>query len=349
MKVLVTGAGGFLGGAVVGRLLAHGQTRLKLFVRPGLRRPRLEAALQRHPAPSVEFVLGTLTSEDDCARAVEDVDVVYHLAAGIRGAAADLFLHSVVATKKLLDAVVASGRKPKIVLVSSLGVYGVHGLRRGARLDEQAPLESQPTRRDLYSQAKLRQETLFREYQREHGFPMVVVRPGVIYGPGSGTLLPPRVGMNLFGLFVHLGRRNLLPLTYAENCAEAIVVAGSCPGAVGNTYNLVDDELPTSEAFLAHYRKEVAPLRVLSVPYFAAVAISFLAERYHIRSRGQLPAVFTPYKTRTTWGGNTFSNERIKSIGWRQLIPTEEGIRTTFQWAAASRAGKAAPSRTLAP
>jgi hypothetical protein len=59
--------------------------------------------------------------------------------------------------------------------------------------------------------------------------------------------------------------------------------------------------------------------------------------------------VFTPYKTRTTWGGNTFSNERIKSIGWRQLIPTDQAIRTTFQWAVASRAGRDAPSRTLAP
>jgi nucleoside-diphosphate-sugar epimerase len=346
MKVLVTGAGGFLGGALVERLLAHGEKQLRLFVRPGPPRPRLEAVLRLHPAASVELVRGTLTSDEDCARAVEGVDVIYHLAAATRGPAADLFLHGVVASKKLLDAVLASGRRPKVVLVSSLGVYGVHDLKRGALLDERAPLESQPTRRDLYSQAKLRQETLFRAYQREHGFPMVVVRPGVIYGPGSGTLIPPRVGLSLFGLFVNLGRRNLLPLTYSENCAEAIAVAGSCPGAVGDTYNLVDDDLPTCQAFLDRYRRDVAPLRVVSVPYFAAAAISVLAERYHVRSRGQLPAVFTPYKTRTTWGGNTFSNARIKSIGWRQRVPTEDAIRTTFQWAAWSQAAERASSRT---
>ena len=338
MKVLVTGAGGFLGGALVERLLLHGEQDLRLFVRPGSRRARLDALEQRHPAARVEFITGTLTSVDDCARAVEDVDAVYHLAAGTRGPAADLYLHSVVASKKLLDAIVASGRKPKIVLVSSFGVYGVSEMRRGAVLDEHAPLELQPAKRDLYSQAKLRQETLFWEYQREHGFPMVVVRPGVIYGPGSGTPISPRVGVSVFGLFLHLGRRNPLPLAYVDNCAEAIVVAGSSPAAVGNSFNLVDDDLPTCKAFLEQYRREVEPLRAVSLPYFAAMAISILTERYHVWSRGQLPAVFTPYKTRTTWGGNRFSNDRIKSLGWRQDIPTQEAMRRTFEWVAASKA-----------
>lgn len=331
MKALVTGAGGFLGGAVVERLLAHGHDDLRLFVRPGSKRARLDAVLRRYPDARVELFTGSLTIADDCKRAVDGVDVIYHLAAGTGGAAADLFLHSVVASQKLLDAIVSSGRKPKIVLCSSFGVYGVAAMGRGALLDENAPLEPEPTRRDLYSQSKLRQEQLFWDHQQRHGFAMVVVRPGVIYGPGSGTAISSRVGLNLFGVFLHLGRDNLLPLSYVDNCAEAIVVAGTTPAAVGKVFNLVDDDLPTCRDYLRRYQKEVAPLRTVRLPYVATALLSKAVEKYHLWSKGQLPAVFTPYKTRTTWGGNKFSNDAIKSIGWRQLVPTDEGIRRTFE------------------
>ena len=55
-------------------------------------------------------------------------------------------------------------------------------------------------------------------------------------------------------------------------------------------------------------------------------------KRYHAYSKGQLPAIFTPYKTATTWKGNRFDNTKIKSIGWKQLVPTSEGMRRTFEW-----------------
>ena len=135
-------------------------------------------------------------------------------------------------------------RLPKVVLVSSFGVYGTAGIKRGALVDEDTPLEPNPERRDTYSQAKLRQEKLFRAYQERHGFPLVVVRPGVIYGPG-GTPISSRVGLTVPGLFLHLGGRNLLPLTYVDNCAEAIVVAGERGASDGQAYNVVDDDLPT--------------------------------------------------------------------------------------------------------
>jgi nucleoside-diphosphate-sugar epimerase len=57
---------------------------------------------------------------------------------------------------------------------------------------------------------------------------------------------------------------------------------------------------------------------------------SQMVERYSERSRGQLPAIFTPYKTRAMWGGNQFSNAKLKSIGWRPLISTREGLERAF-------------------
>src|SRR5204862_5238265 len=126
-------------------------------------------------------------------------------------------LNTVVASKNLLEAIAAADRPIKVVLVSSFGVYGVAGLPRGHVVDEETPLEPHPERRDLYSQAKLRQEKLFREYQAKAGFPLVVLRPGVIYGP-RGSRISTRVGLNLMGIFLHLGGDNLLPLTYVASC-----------------------------------------------------------------------------------------------------------------------------------
>jgi len=329
-KVLVTGSNGFLGSALVERLLAHGETDLRCFVRPGSDRSRLETVRAGAPSGvSLEVFEGTLATIEGAAEALRDVDVVYHVAAGMSGSAADLFLSSVVTSKNLLEAMTRQGRLPRVVLISSFGVYGTAGLRRGSVLNEDAPLEAHPEKRDLYSYAKWRQEKLFRDYSRVHGLPLVVLRPGVIYGPSGGGP-SARIGLSLFGVFLHLGGSNLLPLSYVENCAEAAAVAGRRDDAVGNVFNVHDDALPTCRQFLRRYCREVRRMRVVTVPYALTMLVSRWVERYHERSQGQLPAVFTPYKTATSWKGLRFDNSRLKSLGWQQRVPTDEALRLTF-------------------
>ncbi|WP_437939127.1 NAD-dependent epimerase/dehydratase family protein [Sorangium sp. So ce341] len=330
MKVLVTGSNGFLGSALVDRLLAHGETDLRCLVRPASNRARLEEIERRRGVP-LEVVVGSLATKEAAERAVEGVDVVYHVAAAMGGAPADMFLNTVVASKNLLEALVHTGRSPRVILISSFGVYGVADLPRGYIVDENTPLEAKPAQRDLYSQAKLRQEKLFWEYQARYGFPLTVLRPGVIYGPG-GNAFSSRVGMSLFGVFLHLGGSNILPLSYVDNCAEAIAVAGRSDVAKGQVYNVHDDDLPTADVYLARYKREVKPIRSLTVPYFALAGISKLVERYHAYSKGQLPAIFTPYKSATSWKGNRFDNTKLKALGWKQLVSTEEGLQRTFAY-----------------
>ncbi len=329
-RVLVTGATGFLGGALIERLLGHGEKDLRVTARVGSRRDRIEAALARHPGAKIEYVLANLTSRADAERAIEGVSTIYHLAAAMGGAAADMFLNTVVGSKHLLEAVGA--KKPmRIVLISSFSVYGVATLPRGAVVTEETPLEPNPQKRDSYAQVKLRQEQLFREYQQKNGFELVVLRPGVIYGPGGGAF-SSRVGLSLFGTFLNLGGRNILPLSYVDNCAEAIVLAGQSQQAVGQVYNVHDDDLPRCNQYLDAYRKEVEPIRNLRVPFVALSLLSTAVERYHRWSKGQLPAVFTPYKSATTWGGNRFDNSKVKSLGWRQLVSTQDGMHRTFEY-----------------
>jgi len=331
VNIVVTGAGGFLGGALVERLLAHGVREVGVVTRPGGKRTRLDEAASRYPNSRLRFIEANVIAPADARKAVEGADVVYHLAAAMKGAPADMYLNGVVGTKTLLEAIAAGKRKTRVVLVSSFGVYGVADQGRGALVNEDTPLESHPERRDVYSQVKLRQEQLARELAPKLGLDLVVLRPGVIYGPG-GSAFSSRVGLNLFGVFLSLGGSNLLPLSYVDNCAEAIVVAGQAPGAAGQAYNVNDDDLPTCRDYLREYKKQVTPVRSVPVPYPVLKMLSVGVERYHRWSKGQLPAIFTPYKSATMWGGNQFDNSKIKTVGWKQLVPTEEGMRRTFEW-----------------
>jgi nucleoside-diphosphate-sugar epimerase/peptidoglycan/xylan/chitin deacetylase (PgdA/CDA1 family) len=328
MKILVTGAAGFLGTALVGRLLAHGYNDIRCNVRRRTDIPKLDKLLEQHPRIQLDHCVGDLRYREDAARTLDGVQLIFHLAAGKKGTAADLFLNSVVASRNLLDAV--ADRKPmRIVLVSSFGVYGVAGLGRGAWVNEHTVLEPHPEWRDHYSYSKLRQEQLFWEYQQRNRFELVVLRPGVIYGP-AGAHFSNRVGLRIGKCQLHFGGRNLLPLSYVENCAEAVVVAGTHPGAAGQVYNVHDDDLPTCRQYLRAYRKNVSNIRSMSIPYFAVLLLSSLVAKYNRYSTGQLPAILTPYKAASQWGGNRFDNSKLRSTGWRQLVPTAEGLQRSF-------------------
>jgi nucleoside-diphosphate-sugar epimerase len=334
LKVLVTGAGGFLGVRVVERLLAHGYSDIRCFLRDRGKAERLLALSESYPGAQLELCYGNLRSKSDCARAVADVALVVHLAAGLKGAPAELFADSVVVSRNLLEALEARDgvpiRQTRVVLVSSFGVYGVVPLGRGARVDETTPLEDHPELRDPYSHSKLRQEQLFRDYQQKDGFELVVLRPGVIYGPGGGAF-SSRVGLQIGPVFFHLGGSNLLPLSFVVNCAEAIVLAAIHPDSAGQVYNVHDDDLPTASRYLREYKRNVKRMRSIRLPYFATRMLARFLEGYHRRSQGQLPGILTRYKVAAAWGGNRFSNAKLHALGWHPLIATPDAMAQTFE------------------
>ncbi len=335
MKILVTGAGGFLGTHVVERLLAHGYTDIRCLLRDRSKAARLTELAQSYPDACLEMCYGNLRTKATCADAVAGVSMVVHLAAGLKGAAADLFSDSVVASRTLLEALETRQDIPlsstRVLLISSFGVYGVAAIQRGARVDEKTPLEPRPELRDIYSFSKLRQEQLFWEYQKKDGFQLVVLRPGVIYGLGGGAF-SNRVGLQVGPLYLHLGGSNLLPLSYVVNCAEAIACAAGHPDAAGQVYNVHDDDLPTASQYLRRYKRLVKPIRSIRLPYFVTRFLAGSMEDYNRRSQGQLPAVLTRYKVAAAWGGNTFSNAKLHALGWHQLISTTDALAKTFDY-----------------
>ena len=182
----------------------------------------------------VDVLKGNLLSREDCAAATKDVAVIYHLAAGAgEKSFPDAFMNSVVTTRNLLEASQQHARLRRFVLVSSFAVYTNRSHGRWRTLDESCPIEQRPELRgDAYCFAKLKQEEIVREYGERFGIPYVVVRPGSVFGPGKHAIAG-RVGIDTFGLFLHLGGPNTIPLTYVDNCAEAIARAGLAPGVDG--------------------------------------------------------------------------------------------------------------------
>ena len=186
--------------------------------------------------------------------------IIYHLAAGFDKSFAGAFMTSALGTRNLVEAFVKVGKPKRFVNVSSFAVYSNLGLKRGGILDETCPLEDAPQERfDAYGFGKLKQEEVVREYGSQYDLPYVILRPGYVFGPGKREL-SGRVGINTFGFFIQVNGSNLLPLSFVDNCAEAIVLAGLKPGVEGEVFNVVDDELISGRQFLTLYKKKVKRL-----------------------------------------------------------------------------------------
>jgi nucleoside-diphosphate-sugar epimerase len=326
--IMVTGSNGFVGTRVVATLLSFGHTKLRCFVRPSSRTEDLKAVLRKFEVESkVEVFVGDLLSREDCARATNGVSVIYHLAAGFDKSFAGAYMNSALATRNLLDAFASHGTPKRFVNVSSFAVYSNLQMKRGAVLDETSPLEDSPQERfDAYGFGKLKQEEIVREMGSSLNIPFVVLRPGTIYGPGKRDLTG-RIGIDTFGFFIHIGGSNRLPMTYVENCAEAIVLAGLRPGIDGETFNVVDDETLTSRQFLRAYKQRAKPMFSIWLPYFCASGLSTLWENYSKWSKGQLPPAFNRRRCAAEWKGNRYSNEKIRRrLGWTPRVDVKTAM-----------------------
>ena len=332
--ILVTGAAGFIGVNVVARLFERGFTDVRCLVRPTGQVDRLREVFARFGRDFEKSLIeGNLLSPDDCRAAMEGVHVVFHLAAG-RGqkSYADATLNSVVTTRNLLKAALDDDDLKRFVNVSSFVVYSNKTKGNTLTLDETSPVEGAPhLRGEAYCYAKAKQDDLVLDYGKKYGVPYVLVRPGVVYGPGNEGI-SGRVGIRTFGIFLHLGGNNKIPLTYVENCAEAIVLAGLKSGVEGEVFNIVDDDLPSSRSFLRQYKKRVRPFPSVYLPHALSYLFCFLWEWYSGWSNEQLPPAFNRKKWHAYWKGSRYTNSKMKErLGWRQLVPTREALESHFE------------------
>jgi nucleoside-diphosphate-sugar epimerase len=333
-KILLTGASGFIGVKVVETLLRYGFKNLRCFTRSSKISESLERMIESHTDAGIEVTRGSLLVPDDCRRAAEGVQLVYHLAGRPSGRSFSAANQDSVETLRcLLDALLITTRMQRFVHVSSFAVYSNTELPVGAMLDEASPVESRPELRgEVYCYAKIMQEKLLLEYAAKQPLRYVILRPGAVYGPGNCEL-SARIGILAAGLFLHLGGRNIIPLTYVDNCAEAIALAGLRRGIDQEVINVVDDDTLTSTEFLRLYKKHVGGLRSIYLPRSASY-ILFLA--MGMLARLLKPGTPTKYSTQrwsAYWKGNSYTNRKAKRLlGWVPRVPMDEGLRRYFEY-----------------
>ena len=331
--ILITGARGFIGSRLVATLLRLGFRNLCCFTRSSEPTGGGETSPRSFAGEGIEMFKGNLLSREDCLAAAKDAKVVYHLAAG-RGEKSypEAFMNSVVTTRNLLDACLSHKCLKRFVNISSFTVYTNKNRTQRRLLDESCPLDgNSDLRGEAYCYAKTKQDELVTDYASRFGIPYVIVRPGYVYGPGNSAITG-RVGIGTFGLFLHLGGANTIPLTYVDNCAEAIALAGLKSGIDGESFNVVDDNLPTSREFLRLYKKNVRHFKSLYLPHIASYALCYLWERYSRRSKGQLPPVFNRSRWHVDWKKTRYSNSKLKAlVGWSPAVSTPDGLARYFE------------------
>ncbi len=281
----------------------------------------------------MKVLKGNLLSRQDCDAAAKDVALIYHLAAGTgEKSYPDAYMNAVVVTRNLLEASLKHSRLRRFVLVSSFSVYSNCDKPHGRLLTESSPTEEAPhLRGEAYCFGKVKQEQIVAEYGKKFDIPYVFVRPGSVYGEGAPAI-PGRIGIDTFGFFLHLGGFNTIPFTYVENCADAIVLAGLVKGVDGEIFNVVDDDLPSSGAFLRMYKKNVRNFKSAYVPHALSYAFCYLWEKYSEWSQGQLPPVFNRKRWHSYWKRTRYSNQKLKErLGWMPNVSTAAGLHRYFQ------------------
>jgi NAD dependent epimerase/dehydratase len=247
-RVLVTGAGGFIGSTLVEELLRRGAS-VRAFVRYNSRGDiGLLSTLDPDLAKSMEIVSGDLRDPAAVAGSMRDVDVVFHLGALIAIPYSYVHPHEVVETNvigtvNVLEAA-RQTRPSRMIHTSTSEVYGTAVY---APIDEKHPLQGQSP----YSASKIGADKVAESYHRAFGVPVVTVRPFNTYGPrqSARAVIPTIITQALTLPQITLG--SLTPtrdLTFVTDTVAGFLAAAATDAAIGREINLgTNDEISVGD------------------------------------------------------------------------------------------------------
>lgn len=328
MRILVTGAAGFLGRYIVSNAITRGH-QVRAQIRPVSSTEKLDWI--NHPR--IEIFRADLRSKEKMIEMVMGIDTVVHAALSKQGGPYSSLASTLVGTENLLEAM-RLANVTRLVQISSFTVYNYLKTRQGNCLDESCEVEIDPMRRDYYCTTKLLQERLVHESETV-GIRPTIVRPGAIFGREDywtdriGVILSPRA-------WILIGGRVRIPLTYVENCAEAIVMCAETEAAVNKTFNIVDDETPTQWRYAHLLRDYIKPRpRTVLVPWvLLSMAARFASgiNRCVFHGKMLLPQILRPPCAHARFKPLRYSNHAIKkAICWRPQYSLEEALGRCFE------------------
>ena len=321
---LITGAGGLVGSSLAEACVKRGY-KVKALIRTGSDGSFLEKL-------GVEVVRGDLQDKTLPIEATQGVDTVFHCAAkvGDWGSVDSYRQVNVEGLRKLLDSL-NPAQLYKFVHFSSLGVYEA---RHHYQTDESTPPPDQHF--DGYTQSKMESEKLALQYHKDKGYPIVVLRPGFIYGPRDRTVLPRLMEKLKTKEVKYIGSSSYaMNNIFVGNLVQAAFLALDNPNAVGQVFNLTDGEKVSKKRFITTIAKGMnlpTPF-FLPVPLWLVRLIASSMEKKALK-RGALEAPKITKANIKFLGLNLdFSIEKAKRIlGYAPAKTFDEGMAETLNW-----------------
>jgi nucleoside-diphosphate-sugar epimerase len=321
MRVCLTGGTGFIGQALIKRLLANGAQACVL-ARPS---PRADALASQ----GVEVISGDVADADAIRRAVEGAEIIIHAAATVdaRSTRQGFFDANVRGTDAILQASLRA--KPRrIIYLSSIAVYGP--LQDDQWIDEDTPFDELPEERDFYAQSKIEADRLALKFAKHSSVPLTILRPGIVFGPGR-PLPSALIGVRLGKLDIVFGRPNQpFPLSYVENVADAIELAAREPGNDSRQYILLDDERLTLGEYHAA-RTAITKSKTIFWPAQPVVMAATIARPL----ASLIPADTGAFSRRQLVRASEnryYSTRRIREeLNWKPKIALREALERTIR------------------
>jgi len=326
LKALVTGAAGFIGGHLVEMLVARGDD-VRALVRRG------EDTNHLKMLDSIEIMEGDLTDPRSLERAVQGVQRVYNVAAktGPWGLEAAYRAVNVEGLADLIRAAMSAGVQ-RIVHTSSITVYG-HRLDGIVTEDHPYHVEDNP-----YSRTKVAGEKLICDLVRRNGAPVVVVRPGWVYGPRDAASFARVLQFVESGrAFVIGAGNNIVPVVYVLDVAQGLIRAGDAGDeVVGRGYNIVDDRWITQAEYLDTIADTLQVPRVSRrLPRSALYIAGRMAEVIWRAAgrRSSAPPPLTTYGVALLGGHQQFSADRARrELGYSPEFDVCHGVAAGVGW-----------------
>ncbi len=321
MKILVTGANGFVGAALCRRLAEEGHRICGLV--------RKTSDLSLLEGTKIELYTGAMEDPDSLKTAVQDVELVFHAASAVSDwGTLDWFRKvNVEGTRNLLETSGRAGVR-RLVYVSTVAVHSFIG---GRNMDENAPQLPTPF---PYCMTKRETEVLVR-YAGCGPLETTIVRPGDVFGPGDRVSLLKMVPLLEAGRMAYIhGGKTLGAFTYVENLAEGLVLAGMNERAAGETYIITDGiELTWRQYFEKLTDALEVPRPRFSVhPVLADGLAIFLESIYRvlkIRSRPPLTRYLVAHLRRDF---HFSTGKAARELGYQPRTGIDEAIQKTAVW-----------------
>jgi nucleoside-diphosphate-sugar epimerase len=314
----VTGAGGFIGRALCARLVSSGAAVAGLELDRG--------AADRVAGTGASFVHCDTTDRDAVRGALDGVELVVHTAARVSdwGPSDEFVRVNVGGTENVLDAAREAGCE-RVVHLSSVAIWGYE--HREA-LDEDAP----PRPCGIpYIDTKGASDTLALT-RAQAGEPVVVVRPGDVYGPGSTPWsVRPLEGIRKRRFMLVGDGGGILTPVYVDDLVEAIELALVKPEARGQAFTVWDGRPVTCAVFFGYYARMLGRKRLARLPRPLASFAGAVQELF-ARFTGKPPA-FTRNAITFVTRKAPYSNRRAREVlGWEPHVSLDEGMRRTEAW-----------------